>query len=325
MAIFRPTVLSLPILAYAQYIPQSFLISPPEATAVKSWGLLKGSVNDIGDEVMKMMEVRTDMTTMQDDLTRQGELWKQGLIQLGQEKATLEDQAEKLREQVRQGEVVRTNVLNLTHATTHQKAYLVDQKTMYEAEQAERAKVRTALETKKHDLMIQMQELEQQMLDEDHKNEVRHDELMADQASLRLKANQLMSKIQDMEAQDKASGSKDEMAIAELEGQHAQMENGLQTLTGKATIPTHLHERLTALQAQLAEETKNLLVLQQAHNNEAMACNQKLRELQEISQDEEGKSQAQHQEMLTLCQPVEAQRALLEGQLTACQQSVPHK
>merc|ERR1719389_1312896 len=165
---------------------------------------------------MKMMEVRTDMTSMQDDLKMQEELWKQGLLQLNEEKATLQDQLEKLREQVRTGEVVRTNVMNFTHAVSHEKAYLVDQKALHSSEQAEWTKLRTVYQSKKHELMIQLQDEEQKMQDQEHRNEIEHDELMSDQASLRMKVNQLLSKIQDMKSQDKAAGSKDEMAIAEL-------------------------------------------------------------------------------------------------------------
>lgn len=323
MAIIPPTVLFLPILAYAQNIPQSYLISPPESTAIKSWGLLKGSVNDIGDEVMKMMEVRTDMTSMQDDLKMQEELWKQGLLQLNEEKATLQDQLEKLREQVRTGEVVRTNVMNFTHAVSHEKAYLVDQKALHSSEQAEWTKLRTVYQSKKHELMIQLQDEEQKIQDQEHRNEIEHDELMSDQASLRIKVSQLLSKIQDMKSQDKAAGSKDEMAIAELLGQQTQMKAGLQTVTGDTENRTGSQERLAALQAQLAEETKKLQVLQQAHNNEAITCNQRLRELQQVLQAETSKEQARHQEKLSLCQPVQAQKELLHEQLAACQQKAP--
>merc|ERR1719161_2063514 len=107
LAIIRPTFLFLPILGYAQYIPQSVLASPKEATAVKSWGLLKTSVGQIGDEVMKMMEVRTDIQTMQDDLKTQEELWKQGELTLKQEKAKLQAEEAELKKQVLIGEVVR--------------------------------------------------------------------------------------------------------------------------------------------------------------------------------------------------------------------------
>jgi hypothetical protein len=320
LTIIRPTLLFLPILAHAQYIPQSVLLSPGEATAVKSWGLLKGSVNDIGDEVMKMMEVRTDIQAMQDDLKTQEELWKQGELQLKQEKAKLQADVAKLKEQVRTGEVVRTNVLNLTHGLASEKAYMVDQQEQYHAEQADWAKARIAHQGRKHDLMIQLQDVEQQILEEDHKNEVKHNELMADQAGLRMKADQLMSKLMDMKVQEKAMGSKDQLEVDELTRQQTQMKSGLEVLTGHLATPTHLDQRLKSLQAQLAEETHKLLALQQAHNNEAMACNQKLRELQQVLQAEQGKEQARHHEMLSLCQPVEAQQALLRQQLAACQQ-----
>jgi len=319
LAIIRPTILFLPLLGYAQYIPQSILSSPKEATAIKSWGMLKGSVGQIGDEVMKMMQVRSDIQAMQDDLKTQEELWKQGELQLKQEQAQLKAEEEKLKKQVLIGEVVRTNVLNLTHALTSAKAYLIDQKEQYEAEQALWAKARTMHQGRKHDLMIQLQEVEQQILDEEHANEVKHDELMADQAGLRMKADQLTSKIHDMQVQEKAMGSKDQMEVDELTRTQTQMKAGLATLTGNLAAPQLLEERLKALQAQLTEETHKLLALQQTHNNEAMACSQKIREMKQVLQAEQGKDQARHHEMLTLCQPVEAQQGLLKQQLATCQ------
>jgi len=322
LAIIRPTIafLFLPILAHAQYIPQSILSSPPEATAIKSWGMLKGSVNGIGDEVMQMMDVRTDIQAMQDDLKTQEELWKQGELQLNQEKAKLQAEVAKLKVQVREGEVVRTSVLNLTHTLASEKAFLIDQKEQYEHEQTIWTQARQQHQGRKHDLMIQLQDIEQQILNEAHHNEVHHNELMADQAALRMKADQLTAKINDMTVQEKAMGSKDQLEVQQLERQQAQMKTGLQTLTGNLAIPQSLEGRLKALQAQLAEETHKLLVLQQTHNNEAMMCNQKLRELQQVLQAEQGKEQARHHEMLTLCQPVEAQQALLQQELAACQQ-----
>jgi len=322
LAIIRPTIFFLPFLGYAQYIPQSILASPKEATAIKSWGMLKGAVGNIGDEVMNMMEVRSDIQAMQDDLKTQEELWKQGELQLKQEQAKLKAEEAKLKQQVLIGEVVRTNVLNLTHALASAKAYLMDQKEQYAAEEAQWAKARTTHQGRKHDLMIQLQDVEQQILDEEHANEVKHNELMADQSGLHMKADQLLSKIHDMTVQEKAMGSKDQMEVNELQETQAQMKAGLATLTGNLATPQHLDERLKALQVQLTEETHKLLALQQAHNDEAMACSQKIREMKQVLQAEQGKDQARHHEMLTLCQPVQAQEGLLKQQLATCQ-SVP--
>lgn len=318
LAIIRPTVLLLPILGSAQ-IPESILSSSKEATAVKSWGLLKESVGQIGDEVMNMMTVRTDVQAMQDDLQTQEELWKQGELQLKQEKAKLQAEEEKLKKQVKIGEVVRTNVLNLTHALASAKAYLVDQKEQYTAEQANWEKARVAHQGRQHDLMIQLQHVEQQILDEEHANEVKHSELVADQSALRMKADQLLSQIQDMKVQEKAMGSKNQMEVDELMRTQEQMKSGLTTVTGQLAAPMHLEQRLKALQVQLTEETQKLLVLQQTHNNEAMSCSQKLREMQQVLQSEQGKEQSRHHEMLTLCQPVQAQKELLAQQLAGCQ------
>lgn len=322
LAIIRPTILTLPILGYAQ-IPDSILSSSREATAIKSWGLLKTSVGQIGDEVMQMMSVRSDVQAMQDDLKTQEELWKQGELELKQEKAKLQAEEEKLKKEVMIGEVVRTNVLNLTHALASAKAFLVDQKEQYHAEQANWAKARTQHQGRKHDLMIALQGVEQQILDEDHENDVKHSELMADQAALKMKADQLMSQIQDMKVQEKAMGSKNQLEIDELMRTQQQMKTGLATLTGNLQTPGHLDQRLTALQVQLQEETQKLLGLQQGHNNEALACSQKLREMQQVLQAEQGKEQARHHEMLTLCQPVEAQKELLAQQLATCQVTPP--
>jgi len=320
LTIIRPTVLFLPILAYAQFIPQSVLKSPPEATAIKSWGLLKGSVSDLGDNVMKMMQVRSDIRAMQDDLKLQEEQWKQGELLLKQEQGQLQGTVNTLKHQVKKGEIVETNVLNLTHAVTADKAFLTDQKDQHAAEQEQWARQRTVLQGRKHDLMIQLQGLQQQILDDEHQHEVQTNELMADQAGLRMKVDQLLAKIQDMTVQEKAAGSRDQLEIAELQRQQAQLKQGVQTVTSHLATPPVLQQRLTSLQAQLAEETQKLLVLQQEYNNEAMLCNQKTRELNQALQAEEGKAQARHHEMLTLCQPVEAQQALLRGQLAACPQ-----
>jgi len=319
LTIIRPTIFFLPILCHSQYIPQSVLASPPEATAVKSWGLLKGSVGQIGDEVMKMMEVRTDIQAMQDDLKTQEELWKQGELQLKQEGAKLHAEEEDLKKQAKIGEVVRTNVLNLTHALASAKAYLIDQKAAYNAEQAQWANARVSHQARKHDLMISLQQVEQEILDAEHANEVRHNELMADQAGLRMKADQLTSKISDMTVQEKAMGSQDQSEVEELKRTQAQMKSGLATLSGNLATPLHLDTRLKALQVQLTEETHKLLALQQAHNNEAMDCSRKLRELQQVLQSEQGKEQSRHHEMLTLCQPVQAQKGLLAQQIATCQ------
>jgi hypothetical protein len=260
---------------------------------------------------------------MQDDLKTQEELWKQGELQLNQEKAKLCAEEDRLRKEVMIGEVVRTNVLNLTHALASAKAYLVDQKDQYDAEQANWAKARSQHKARKHDLMIALQGVEQQILDEEHTNEVKQSELMADQAALKMKAEQLTSQIMDMNVQAKAMGSKNQLEIDELTRTQQQMKTGLSTLTGNLQVPGHLDQRLKALQVQLQEETHKLLVLQQGHNNEAMACSQKLREMQQILQAEQGKDQARHQEMLTLCQPVEAQKDLLKQQLATCLTPVP--
>jgi len=320
LAVIRPTVLFLPILTYAQYIPQSVLKLPPEATALKSWGLLKGSVSDLGDEVMKMMEVRSDIRAMQQDLKTQEEQWKQGELLLKQEQGQLQGTVKTLKEEVRKGEIVETNVLNLTHAVATEKGFLVDQKEQFAGEQQRWAQQRTVLQDRKHDLMMMLTQLQQQILDDEHAHEVQTNALMADQAGLRMKVDQLLSKISDMTVAEKAAGSRDQMELAELERQQAQLQQGLSTLTSHLATPAVLQDRLTSLQAQLAEETHKLLILQQTHNNEAMLCNQKVMQLNHALQAEEGKAQARHHEMLTLCQPVEAQQALLRSQLAACPQ-----
>merc|ERR1719420_432098 len=114
-------------------------------------------------------------------------------------------------------------------------------------------------------------------------------------------------------------GSKNQAEIDALMSTQSQMRSGLATLTGNLAAPQHLETRLKALQVQLEEETHKLLALQQAHNNEAMDCSQKLREMKQVLQAEQGKDQARHHEMLTLCQPVQAQQELLKQQLDACQ------
>jgi len=318
LAIIRPTILILPILGSAQ-IPDSILSSSREATAVKSWGLLKTSVGQIGDEVMSMMSVRSDIRAMQDDLKTQEELWNQGELQLKQEKAKLQAEVDKLKKEVMVGEVVRTNVLNLTHALASAKAYLVDQKEQYKAEQENWNKARTMHQGRQHDLMIALQQVAQQVLDEEHTNDVKHSELLADQAALKMKADQLLSQISDLKVQEKAMGSTNQLEIEELMRTQSQMKSGLATLTGNLGAPGHLDQRLASLQVQLQEETQKLLGLQQAHNNEAMACTQKLREMQQVLQSEQGKEQSRHHEMLTLCQPVQAQKELLTQQLATCQ------
>merc|ERR1719191_740139 len=128
-----------------------------------------------------MMEVRSDIKAMQEDLKTQEEQWKQGELMLKQENAQLHGVATKLKQQVRSGEVVRTNVLNLTHAVATEKAYLIDQKEQHAGEQAQWAKARTLHQGRKHDLMIQLQDLEQEILHDDHSHEVQHLELQSDQ------------------------------------------------------------------------------------------------------------------------------------------------
>lgn len=316
-------LLLLPALSASQYIPSTIVESPPaEATAVKSWGLLKESVGSLGDQVMQMMEVRKDIEAMQEDLKTQEVLWHQGEVELKQERAKLEEQLKALQAKATSGETIKAHVDNLRHQLDVEKNTLVLQKDHLASDEAQRASLRKDHLARQQHLTEELQAMEHQILAEAHDGEKSLNSLRADGVALSLKKEELTARIKDLKVEDEANQKKDALELQDLKLQHEDMKSGFEKLKGSLEAPGSLKKKLQGLQKQFEEETGKLLALQQKHSEEGVECQGKLQELKEVLSSEKSKEKARHEEMLSLCLPIRAQAGLLEQQLRECQTTV---
>lgn len=265
-----------------------------------------------------MMLVRKDIEAMQDDLKTQEVLWHQGVMELQQERATLQAQVVQLKAQVKSGEGVSNTVLNLKHDLATERALIINMREKHAAEQNTWMKERVEHQKRQQDLTTKLQDVESQILAEAHETELKATALQTDQVALRMKVDELTARIKDMSIEDKASGDKNVLQMKDLETQHAEMVKSLEGLKAQLAPPGSLEVKLKALQTQLATETQKVLELQAGHSTQSIECQNKVREVQQVLKCEQDKDARRHQEMLTLCQPVKAQQELLGQQLAAC-------
>lgn len=312
----------LPVVS-GQYIPQSLVRNPPsEATALKSWAFLKESMGKIGDQVMQLMLIRKDVTSIQDDLKTQVELWHQAQMELGQENAKLCQEEKQLETDVRVGDAVRLEVTKLEELVEEEKRRATAEKNQAAASGDQKAMQMQALEGRRKHLQDQLSVLNATTHAAEEADQKRNLDLQNDGAALAVKIAELQATVKDVEKQITLEKSKAAAETVELQKHLADLKEGVKHMTSQIVPLEPILAEQEKLKQELKQKTAELVGLQQAQNQPAIECQVATQELNKVLAAEQYKASTRNQEAAGYCQPVKGQHDVLEQELAACQAKV---
>lgn len=286
---------------------------------MKSWTFLKESMDKIGDQVKEILSVRNDISTIQEDLKTQQQVWQQAELQLNQENAKLVAELEGVRNEVSKGASVRDEVLKLQQSVDDTKRLNQSLWSEFGQEQKRYDIEKSFLVQRKANLTSQLEEVNRTANEEVRQAEDQTLQLQTDQVALRLKVGELQDKLQSGQ---KELLSLQQLALQEkkdLERQLAEMHEGLVRVQEQLVPPEPLLHEKAMLEAQLQQETAGLIKLQEAFNQVDLDHKAKMQARQMVLGSEKGKAETRRTEAVQFCQPVHAQNEVLQRSLEECQ------
>lgn len=295
------------------------LLKPmPEATTMKTWSFLKESMSKIGDQVRQILQVRNDMSMLQQDLTKQEKAWHQAEIQLKQENAKRRAEVEELKRQVKVGSKVQGELMKVKQSLEEEKRRTVN---LDNEEAMQEKKWQLELEflrNRKNNVTSLHQQVNETASLEISRAETVHLQLQKDAVTLRLALGNMQDQMKNGQEKMQFEESKALAEQAELHRQITAMEQGLTRIQSKLK-PAHFYDGAELqLKQGLQKETDTILSLQAEHQSIVVRCDEEMKEQDSIKCSETGKLKMRLAEKLQFCNAIEVQNQVLKQDLAKC-------
>jgi len=264
------------------------------------------------------MSVRNDMSSLQEDLTKQEKAWHQAEIKLNQENADLRAEVEALKKNVQAGSAVKGELIQVEQSLAEEKRRAGDLKNAAEMGQK---KFKTELEylnARRDNITALQKEVNETASIEISKAEAVSLQLLKDQVTLRLAAqnfddqNKIKQERMDFE-KAKAAAKK-----AELTRQITAMNEGLIRIKGKLRPSSQFSAEESTLKTKLQTETANILLLQAQQQSIVTQCMKEMQEREAVKCSEEAKLKSRSAEKTQFCNAILVQKQVLSQDLSKC-------
>jgi len=269
----------------------------PAAMTMKTWASLKEAIDSIGTQVRQVLQVRGDLSMLQDDLRQQEATWRRAEEDLNREIAELEEHARQLQVETELGAAVEHEAESL------EKQILAEQERMrtsaqlftYEEERQQQEEQR--LEGRAGQLRTRLAQVEAEAAAEVQK--ARNLDNEAEQATAA--AEREAAKLVDG-ALDEASMLKLEERVAsdrshDLRAQIGAVQTSIQHLEMRLIPAAQLKAQVAAMAAQVELETKAIADVQMDKLQADAVCEGRMQKIQEVLHSEEEKRTKRKAEM----------------------------
>lgn len=282
---------------------------------MNSWLALKGSLEKIATQVQQVLLVRSDISMLQEDLATQEKLWHDAEAELNGQINSLGLRARLLGQEVAEGEHIHAEVAGLEKSLRQQLDANSAEEASYKFEEAQ-ADLEVNRLKERVDQLKQFQS-QARMQGQAEVQKARNGELAA-----RLKAAQLQQalnlekdKLSDTETklkQETASWT----AIVKEAANHLETLNSTADHLENQLIPKEQVEmQLASMKAQLEEETKAIVKVQEQAVAEAAECRRRWETIEDTRLAEQEKADLRRKEMLPICNSANQEFGLLEKML----------
>jgi len=295
------------------------LLKPmPEATTMKTWSFLKESMLKIGDQVRQIMQVRNDMSMLQQDLSDQEKLWHQAEIELKQENAKLRGNVEELKRKVKVGSKVKGELMKVKQSVEEEKRRATDLDNEEDMQEKKWQLELEFLRNRKNNVTALHQQVNETASLEISRAEAVHLQLQKDAVTLRLALGSMQDQVKNGQEKMQFEQSKALAEHAELQRQIAAMQQGLKRIQGKLK-PKHFYDGAELeLKQGLQKETDTILNLQAEHQQVVARCDEEMKEQDAIKCSENGKLSSRLAEKSQFCNAIQVQNEVLKQDLAKC-------
>lgn len=292
---------------------------PPESVTMKSWDSLKGSMDDIGQEVQQVLLVRSDMSSLTKDLKTQQTMWHQAEQELVAENAELQKNILALQMKAQSGAAVNDEVADLQKQVEEAKRHQSDLLHAFDDEEKKHELEMGFMQNRTQQLESQNEEVNHTAIQEIAKAHDAQMHIQADYQALRLKATELQDRLRDGQKGLPLQQDQNNAKTRDLGRQLAEMQKGLAKMVEQVIPEGKLQEEIKSLKHQLDEETQKIILLTQEQATDANNCEVEREKHESVLDSEDGKLKAREKEVTQLCDAVKAQRKALDQTLSACQ------
>jgi len=284
----------------------------PAALTMKTWASLKEAIDSIGTQVRQVLQVRGDLSMLQDDLRQQEATWQRAEEDLEREIVELEEHARQLQLETDQGASVEHEAELLENQMLEEQERMRTSAQLFAYEEERQKQEERRLEVRAGQLRSRLAQVQAQASAEVQKSRDLDNEAAQATAASEREAAKLVDA-----ALDEASMLKLEERVAgdrshDLRAQIVAVQTSIQHLNMRLIPPPQLKAQVNAMRAQVELETKAIADVQVDKLQAEAACEARMEKIRAVLSAEEEKRSKRHGEMTEVCDNAMQQKALLE-------------